>query len=66
MKDREVVCKYYTYAGGPCDKRGVSVHFCDECQTCRKYEPIKGGKPRRTDNRARKQERINKREMRDW
>ena len=62
MKDREIVCMYYTYAGGPCDKRGISVHFKKECQTCKKYSPIKGSKPARTDNRRQKMDRIMRKE----
>lgn len=65
-KTRELVCKFYTYEGGPCDKRGISAHFNDECQTCDKYCPRKGGKPRRTDNRRQKKDKIQKRELRDY
>lgn len=61
-KDREKICKYYTYAGGPCDKRGISVHFCDECQTCTKYDPIKNTRPARQDLRRKKKEQIIKKE----
>ena len=65
-KDREIICKYYTDAGGPCDKRGISVHFKDECQTCRKYCPIKGAKPARVDNRRKKAEKIMRKEKYDY
>ena len=65
-KTREIICKYYTYAGGPCNKRGISVHFCDECQICRKYDPVKGAKPARTDNRRQKNERIARKEKFDY
>lgn len=66
MKTREIVCVYYTYEGGPCDKRGISAHFRQECQTCKKYQALKGAKPARTDNRKAKMEKINKKEMRKW
>ena len=66
MKDREIICKYYTYAGGPCDKRGISVHFCKECQTCKKYEPIKGGRPARPDLRREKDARRLRKEKFDY
>lgn len=62
-KDRELICKYYSYAGGPCDKRGISVHFKDECQTCNKYCPVKGAKPARKNT---KKERIEKAKQRDY
>ena len=65
-KDREIICQYYTCAGGPCAKRGISVHFRDECQTCRKYCPIKGSKPARTDNRKKKLDRIIRKERNDY
>ena len=61
-RDREIICKYYTYAGGPCEKRGISIHFCDECQTCAKYDPIKNGKPARPDARRKKLDKARKRD----
>lgn len=64
MKTREIVCKYYTYEGGPCDKRGISAHFRKECQTCRKYDKLAGAKPARTDNRRSKLDKISKKESR--
>lgn len=64
-KDRERCCKFYTYAGGPCDKRGISVHFREECQTCKYYTPIKGAEPARRDNRRKKMDRIMKKEKWD-
>lgn len=66
MKDRERVCQFYSYAGGPCDKRGISVYFREECQTCKFYNPIKGARPARRDRRQEKRDKINKREMRDY
>lgn len=54
MKDREIVCRFYTYEGGPCDKRGISAHFRGECQTCAKYDPLKHGRPARPDVRKKK------------
>lgn len=66
MKTREIVCQYYTYEGGPCKKRGIDAHFRKECQTCKYWNPLKGAKPARTDNRRSKKEKINKREMRNY
>lgn len=63
MKSREVVCEFYTYAGGPCDKRGISVYLKDECQKCRYYSPKKGARPMRTDNRRKKMEKIMRKEV---
>ena len=31
MKDREIVCKYYSFEGGPCKKRDIAAHFRREC-----------------------------------
>lgn len=66
MKDRERCCKFYTYEGGPCDKRGISAHFRQECQTCKYWDPIKGARPARTDNRKAKRDRISRKEMKEW
>ena len=64
-KDRERICQYYTYAGGPCDKRGISVHFKEECQTCKYYNPLKNARPARVDNRKKIKEKIDRREKWD-
>ena len=66
MRDREIICKYYTCAGGSCNKRGISVYFNNECQKCKYYIKKAGAAPRRTDNRRKKLEKINKRESRDY
>ena len=66
MKDREIICKYYTCAGGLCSKRGISVYFKDECQKCKYYIKKAGAAPRRTDNRKQKMNKIQKREMRNY
>ena len=66
MKTREIVCQYYIYEGGPCEKRDIDAHFRKECQTCKYWNPLKGAKPARTDNRRSKKEKINKREMRNY
>lgn len=47
MRDREIVCEYYTYAGGPCSKRKTKVWFRKTCQKCKQYRALKGGKPAR-------------------
>ena len=61
-RDRERACIFYTYEGGPCKRRGISAHFREECQTCKYWKPIKGGRPARTDNRRKKMERIQRKE----
>lgn len=61
-KDRERVCSYYV-CEGQCLK-GREGTFNKACKTCNKYNPKPGSRPRRTDNRAQKLEKINKREMR--
>lgn len=63
MRDREIICKYYTYEGGSCDKRNISVHFKDECQTCKTYSPLRHGRPARVDRRRAKEERVNRKEF---
>ena len=45
-RDREIVCRYYSYAGGPCAKRQINVWLRKKCQTCKKYSPLPGGNPR--------------------
>lgn len=65
-KEREIACQYYTYEGGPCGKRNINANFRGSCQICKKYAPLKGGKPARTDNRKKKKERIFKKEFKGW
>lgn len=66
MRDREIICKYYTCAGGLCNKRGISVYFNNECQKCKYYIKKPGAAPRRTDNRRKKLDKINKKEAKEW
>ena len=66
MRDREIICKYYTCAGGLCSKRGISVYFNNECQKCKYYIKKPGAAPRRTDNRRKKLDKINKKEAKEW
>ena len=63
-KDRERVCQYYE-CGGKC-KKGSAGTFRDACQTCNKYKPLKGARPKRTDNRKKKLEKISKKERWDY
>ena len=62
-KDIEIVCKYYSFEGGPCKKRGIAAHFRKECQICSKYCKLSGGQPARKDNRKAKKKRIERKEM---
>ena len=62
MKDREIACQYYKYEG--CCAKGREGTFRGACQTCDKYNPKRGSKPARTDNRRKKLERIERREQR--
>lgn len=59
-KTREIVCEYYV-CEGTCTK-GREGTFRGKCQTCNKYNPKKGAKPARTDNRRRKLDKIIKKE----
>lgn len=65
-KTREVACKFYSYAGGPCLKRQINVYLKKECQTCKKYYPLPGGKPARTDTRRQREARREKKEKWDY
>lgn len=65
MRDRGIICKYYTYKGGPCDKRGISVSFMEECRTCKFYTPIKNGKNMKPDTRQEKKNKFLK-DRRNW
>lgn len=53
-KTREIVCKHYTYEGGPCQKRGIPCRFNKELQKCQMYEKKPGAEPRRTDTRRKR------------
>lgn len=63
-KDRERVCQYYE-CEGKC-KKGRAGTFRDTCQTCNKYNALKGARPKRTDNRKKKLEKISKKERWDY
>lgn len=61
-KDRELACKYYV-CEGECSK-GREANFKGYCQKCNKYDANKKSRPRRTDRRNHKLNRINKKEFR--
>ena len=60
-KVRERVCKFYEYEG-KCSK-GREGTFYSKCQTCDKYNPKQGAKPKRVDNRRKKMEKILKKDI---
>ena len=60
-KTREIACQHYKYEG--CCDLGKDAEFRGHCQTCSSYKKLKGGKLARIDNRRKKLEKINKREM---
>ena len=60
-KTREIACQHYKYEG--CCDLDKDAEFRGHCQTCPSYKKLKGGKPARVDNRRKKLEKINKREM---
>ena len=60
-KVRERVCKFYEYEG-KCSK-GREGTFYNKCQTCDKYNPKRGAKPNRVDNRRKKMEKILKKDI---
>ena len=63
-KTRERACRYYI-CEGQC-KKGRKGDFNGTCQHCDKYNPLPGSKPRRTDNRRNKMDKIMEREGRDY
>lgn len=60
MKTREIVCIHYK-AEGCCDL-GKEGTFYKQCQICKTYKKLPGGRPARTDNRRQKMERIIRKE----
>ena len=63
-KIREIQCIHYICEGN-CDL-GKEGTFYKQCQICRTYKKLPGGKPARTDNRRQKQERIMRKEKYDY
>lgn len=63
-KTREIACIHYK-AEGNCNL-GKEGTFYKQCQICKFYKKLPGGKPARTDNRRHKQERIMKKEKYDY
>ena len=63
-RDREIACAHYK-AEGVCDL-GKEGTFWHQCQFCKNYKKLPGGKPARTDNRRHKQERIMRKEKIDY
>lgn len=62
-RNREIACVHYK-AEGVCDL-GKEGTFRHQCQFCKNYKKLPGGKPARTDRRAQKLERINRKEKWD-
>lgn len=63
-KTREIVCIHYQYEG--CCDLGKKACFRGLCQTCPTYSAKKGGRPARVDRRKQKQEKINKKELKNY
>lgn len=63
-KTREIQCIHYICEGN-CDL-GKEGTFYKQCQICRTYKKLPGGKPARTDNRRQKRERIMRKEKYDY
>ena len=62
-RDREIACKSYQYEG--CCKKGRGGRFRKDCQTCSKYDPVRGGQPARKNLKREKNEKFNK-DRRNW
>lgn len=63
-KVREIACIHYKYHG--CCDLGKNADFYGHCQTCPTYSAKKGGRPARVDRRKQKQEKINKKELKNY
>lgn len=63
-RTRERQCEYYEYEG--CCSKGREGTFLKQCQICDKYRAKPGAAPRRTDNRRKKLDKINKKEAKEW
>lgn len=63
-KTREIACIHYKCEHN-CDL-GRDAEFRGLCQTCPTYSAKKGGRPARVDRRKQKQEKINKKELRNY
>lgn len=59
-KDREIQCIHYI-CEGQCDI-GKDGTFRHSCQTCKNYKKKSGSRPARTDNRAHKLDKIQRKE----
>lgn len=59
-KERNVACIFYK-AETHCRKNreGTFYHYCQKCNL---YNPIKGGKPARTNNKKQKLDRVRQKE----
>lgn len=62
-RDRERACKYYICEGN-CSK-GRDGTFRDACQTCNKYDPIRGGRPARPNLKEAKKRKFEA-DKRNW
>lgn len=58
---REIACAFYEYEGS-CMK-GREGTFWESCQTCRKYQPRKGGEPARRNLKKQKIEKSRERDI---
>lgn len=62
-RDRELACKSYICEGN-CSK-GRGGRFRKDCQTCDKYDPIRGSQPARKNLKREKNEKFQK-DRRNW
>ena len=62
-KDREIACIHYINEGNcALGKEGTFRH---QCQTCKTYKALRGGKPARPNLKRDKRERFEK-DKRNW
>lgn len=59
-KDRNIACIYYEAEG--CCKKNREGTFYHYCQKCDRYDPIKGGKPARVNNKRKKLDKIKRKD----
>jgi hypothetical protein len=63
-KTREIACFFYQYEG--CCAKGREGTFYKQCQHCDEYSPVRGGKPARENLKAKKLDKIIKKEKSQW
>lgn len=65
MRNREIVCMFYTCEGGACAQNSnKACHFRKEMQKCQNYQADASAKPARVDTRKKRKERAERNDFR--